>query len=262
VSYLVRAKSGDALRLAFQKPVVEPAAKAKGGKPVADEDLQGDEDAAKAGPAKAERFGRVEAWYLGGDGREQLFVDSLDITFSAPTRELDIKAEKDGLYLLTVKAPRGKALRSRVVDRPHVIAADVRTRKSFQPLVHVPGKLEPGVKPNTLYYLYVPAGTKNFSVQIDRLASARPITLEIGPASGRPALEVKASRDTEWYVKVPAGADAAVWRLWCDADTFKQLGLGGIPPYVATDPRNLLVPRDEAGGKATTSKNPSKTNAK
>lgn len=254
VSYLTRMREGEEIRIVFERGVSRVTApagdrkkfdKARVAAKVPDDEEEDPRLEAEAAPTDAgARVGRVEVWSLGNDGRGRQFVDFHPITMEGDSSSMNIKVPKAGLYLVNVKIPRGKSLKTVITGCPYSIMADVRNRSDVAPLAHLPKLERNEAKLGSLYYFYVPAGTTCFEFQCSRLKSAKPLDWQIDTVSGSAIEARKATRESSWIVQVPADKAGAIWRLRLNTDSFLKLGFDGIPPVVATLPANLLVPRE------------------
>ena len=90
-------------------------------------------------------------------------------------------------------------------------------------------------------YLYVPKGTKEFSIATK---AYEPLTLIVdGPIaapSPRPVIRQHSRNYEEHRFKVNEGEDGQPWRLHVRGGK-KDLYLMGIPPFITNDPSRLLV---------------------
>lgn len=84
---------------------------------------------------------------------------------------------------------------------------------------------------------YVPKGTEAFVVKTQDTV---PITFLA--ADGTHIEEVTSQSDAECLVRVPKGRDGAVWELRTPGA--QAITLSGVPPWLATTPDRLLIPKE------------------
>lgn len=244
VSYLFRAKAGEAVQVVFEPepetraagvtPAAAPAPAAAGG---ADRDPMAMDD------TSADRMGRFQLWCLGQDGRRLTFVTERNPASSGgQALRFDVNAPQDGLYRLNVKVLKG-GVRADFGKRPHVLAAELKPGKNVLRLsrdangsTDGAGKSAAGAR----YYFFVPAGVRCFQVAAVT-PGRKQVTVTLQPLAGRPLAPRTVVPDAECLIEVPAGQDGAIWSLATDSGHV-QIALNGVPPYVATHPDALLVP--------------------
>lgn len=253
-SYLVRLGENQEISMILEKPrgSVEEAAPAA--PPAAGEG----NDAAEGAPAsRRELLGRVVVWSLGKDGRDREFLAFHPVPAEASAAPVKFTAPREGLYMLNVSSgARGKTVAFRVAGQPPMsMFADLKNLRDVYPLEVRPSAEAKGArptrgaraaKPSTTLYFFVPKDTARFALHLQRFKSA-PVDFTLSTLAGQPVREETATRETDWVVEVPAGKAGAAWKLWVGTDSLGRVGLDGVPPCVATDPANLLVPREAAG---------------
>ena len=269
-SYLVRAKENEELAMFLEKPrsatdreagakavkAPEPRAPAET-KPAAVAEGNDAPEETPVSPSRKKMLGRLVIWSLGKDGREREFVALHKFPADSSSVPFKFKAPQEGLYLVNVSSSaRDKPVGFRIENRPAmVMVADMKNQRDVYPLEVRPREEAPlakgkhearGAKPASLFYFYVPAGTQRFALQLLRLKSA-PLDFKMTTVSGQTVREETATHETEWVIPVPPDKAGSIWRLWVNTDRLSRLGLDGIPPYVATHPRNLLIPREGTG---------------
>jgi hypothetical protein len=252
-SHLIRGQEGEELQLALLTPPPRPDARP--GSDVAGRQsstsIAPDRGDADVNPedvsiaASVQRQGRIELWFLGEGGQDKQLMDYRTIT-SSPPPSLSLRIPRSGLYQLNAKIARGKSVQVQILNRPSSIVADMKSRSDIAPLAQR-ARNERGVKPASLYYFFVPPETSCFALRLARLKSARPIDVALSTVDGELVWEALATKETEWLVHVPPQKAGAIWRIRLNTDSFFQLGFDGIPPYVASHPANLFIPRKWAG---------------
>lgn len=242
-THLFRARAGERVEVVFTP---QPGRKAAIAEAPAAAPHDADRDPLPMEDADGERIGRFQVWYLGPDGRGESYV--LERNPADPGSRplvLTFTADRDGLYRLTARVRDG-GLRADFGGRPHVVAAALKDRKNVAALYrHAVAPPADGAPRGQLAtdFFFVPRGTRAFVVQ----ASA-PGRKEVSPvvkdATGRVVSDLAIGPGEDRIVTVPQGTDGAVWSVEVDAGTLR-LGLGGVPPFVATSPESLLAPRGE-----------------
>jgi hypothetical protein len=245
-SYVFRARAGEAVQVMFEEePPSVPASRDPAQAPprpavapAADRDPLAMEDTTE------ERMGRFQLWFLGADGRDQDFVlERNPASSGGRALRFDFNPPRDGLYRLNAKVAKG-GIHADFNGRPHVLSAQIKPAKNVLRLDRDAGmQAEPPPKgaSGARYYFLVPAGTRCF--QVEAVSSGRKqVALTFETAAGQPLATKAVVPEAECLVDVPAGSDGSVWALSTDASRVR-LGLNGVPPWVATHPDNLLVPR-------------------
>lgn len=253
-SYLVRLAENEELSMLLEKPrgaADEPA-------PAAPPAAGDGGDAAEGGPSsRKELLGRVVVWSLGKDGRDREFLAFHPVAAEAAAAPVKFTAPREGLYMLNVTSgARAKSVVFRVAGQPPTsMFADLKNHRDVYPLEVRPVPEAKGARPargaraakaSTTLYFYVPRGTARFALHLQRFKSA-PVDFKLSTLSGQPVREESAARESDWVIEVPTEKAGAVWKLWVGTDSLGRVGLDGVPPCVATDPANLLVPRGAAG---------------
>jgi hypothetical protein len=243
-SYLFRAKAGEKVDVVFAAEIKTPPAK---GAPAAAQQQAADRDPLPMEDAGADRFGRFQLWFLGEDGTAESYVlERNPADPSGRPLSFSFTAAHDGLYRLNARLKNGGS-RADFAGRPHVIAAPLRERKNLlaayrQAVAVAPGGSGRGFL--ATHYLFVPEGTRAFVVK-----AAAPGRKELKPVikdpAGKVVSEAAVRPDEDLIVTVPAGKDGGVWSVGSDAGTLR-IGLGGVPPFLATSPEALLVPREKS----------------
>ncbi len=244
-SYLFRAKAGESVTVNFELEAPAPSqGRAASRDPAPDEKATGPRDAA-APEAEAEKLGRLQLWGLGADGRDQEFIIEQNPTVPKdPTLRFEFKAPKDGLYRLNVRIMKGGA-RASFGARPHAIEARIKDRKntlrldkSSDPASSAGGRAAGA----TSWHFYVPKGTRAFVIEASS-PGRKQVNVSLETGGGGTLKDETVDTGAELLVQVPAGKDGAVWTVRLGANR-GQFGLAGVPPFVATHPEHLLVPRE------------------
>jgi hypothetical protein len=116
---------------------------------------------------------------------------------------------------------------------------------------HLPVTIESGIDtPDTTshfrgawsLYFYVPKGTKVVGGWASRIANWAPrISGTLQDASGKVLIDF-AQREDGWFkVDLPQGQDGKLWKF---SDTLGQRLLMTVPPYLARDANELLLPKE------------------
>lgn len=219
-SYFFRAKAGEDVRAVFDSP-------GGSGEPL------------PMGEATGDKTGRFQIWYKGADGKDLDFLlEKNPPSSNGRPLLLGFKATRDGLYRLNVKMQQG-GVRADFKGRPHVLAAAAKPGKSVLPNDKVSG---PESRNNTRYYFYVPKGTRDFLIDAASPGGKQAhVTFET--ADGKAVTQVQVNSSAECLVHVPQDRDGCIWSLSLDASR-GQVGLVGVPPWLAAHPEDLLVPRE------------------
>ncbi len=226
-SYLFRAKAGERVQVVFEQP-------GGSGSAIPMEDVAG------------EKLGRFQLWYMGSEGKAPEFVlEKNTPPVAGRPLLLEFKAEKDGLYRLNAKVQQtGGGVRADFKGRPHVLAAVLKPSKYVLALSQVADpKVKGGSSASIRFYIYVPKGTRAFLVDAES-SGRKQVRLTFKTAAGQGIAQVTADSGAECLVSVPQGRDGAIWSLSLDAD-HGQLGLAGIPPWVAVNPGEMMIPREK-----------------
>lgn len=245
VSYLFRAKAGEPVQIVF-----EPETSRKKAAPVQSSEAASvtnegiDRDPLPMNESSDNKMGRFQLWFLGRDGKMQDFI----LEKNPPPSNgnplcFDFTAMQEGLYRLNVKIEKGGVLAD-FKGRPHVLSAAINPRGNLLRLEKESDRNIPKSKGahQTCYYFYVPRGTHDFLVEASVPGRNKvPVTFRTG--SGNVIVKEAGDASKECLVPVAEGEDGGVWSLSTDADR-GRIALGGIPPWVATRPENLLVPKE------------------
>ena len=250
-SYLFRADAGEKVEVLFRGSS-EDAGTGTEASRNQDPDESGDPIGAEI--LSAAPTARFQVWFLGPDGKAQEFVEEImPPTVPAEGCAVSFVAARAGLYRIDarmVKKTGGVA--ADFGPRPHVLAAHLNPRKQYhQPLrAGRAGVADPAVagEASSVYYFYVPQGTKEFLVEATPSIRREPVNITMSDAGGEFITAVTADARAECLVPVPPGRDGAVWQMRLEGDQ-GRIGLGGIPPWLATDPGHLLVPREWAAAR-------------
>ncbi|NUN93413.1 MAG: DUF4838 domain-containing protein [Verrucomicrobiae bacterium] len=241
-SYLMRLKANEELTMSLEKPrEIEAPASIRTPKEARGEG----EDLLES--ARGERLGRIIVWSLGSEGRDRDFLAFHSVTSENAARPIRFVAPREGLYQFDVASgAREKSVIFRVVGPPsRSMFADLKNHQNISPLEIRPPARAKGARrapsPTTLYF-YVPKGTTRFALQLRRFKNA-PVDFTLSARGGQVIHEERATRDSEWIIPVPTERSDAVWKLWIGTDQISRVGLDGVPPCVAVDPSDLLVPR-------------------
>ena len=252
-SFVFRAQAGENVAVVFTPRVEQKRADAEGGEaataPAVEDDIDRDPLPMEDG-ARGSEFGRFQVWWLGPHGDELDFVEEFNParTGGRPLA-LNFEARREGLYLINARMKDGAAAAD-FKGRPHVMAAfPGPARKGLQKLQkvgHVPRSEDAEDREATVYYFYVPKGTGAFALTGRGANPERPLGVSFVTAQGDHVGDYEIEPKGECLVQVPAGRDGAIWKVSLASDR-GTVGLAGVPPWVATAPGNLLIPREAAG---------------
>lgn len=252
-SYVFRAKAGEPVEVMFEPEGSVASGLKPEARPVAGEPAEAPgagRDALPAESAAAESLGRFQVWYLGNAGADSSFVqeENPPAAGGKPWR-LTFTVPRDGLYRLNVKARKG-GLWAGFQGRPFVLAAEVKPRKNVLRAEKASARPAEGQarKPaQTRYCFYVPKGTACFLLDAAVRGRAS-VKAALEAANGGAVTNVTVETARECLITVPAGRDGAVWSVTLDGER-GCVALGGIPPYVAMHPDDLLIPAETSVGR-------------
>jgi len=189
-------------------------------------------------------FGRFQVWWLGAAGDQELFLEERNPDGGdGRPHLLEFVADRAGLYRINAKCKNG-GVHADFGDRPVAVAAPLVDRRDWLPF-RKSADAEPPLRgrPGAPLYLHVPKGTRSLVLELQSPGRTT-IPLAIDTAAGRSVLAEAVPSGGEVVVDVPRGQDGMAWSLRADAATLR-LGIGGVPPFVASHPDLLLVPSDE-----------------
>ncbi len=134
--------------------------------------------------------------------------------------------EKPGLY--SIRAPQGRWS----ADVPHVLAVEMQAKESLR---------SGGIGP---YYFFVPKGTKAFGVGAYSNGGYIPeVAVRAPDGSLVTKRDVPHESPQGILIRVRPGQDDRAWSVNVSGVS-PRIRLCGVPPYLATHPRYLLVPRE------------------
>jgi len=163
-------------------------------------------------------------------GRERITFSIKDapLAFDASTNEATIRPPAGGKGLCELRAPQGHW----EADVPHVLAVQGRSGDS----VTAAG--------TGLFYFFVPRGTQALGVGAycygDSIAE---VTVRGPDGMLIERMDVPKNAEQGLLIRVRSGQDDAVWSVTV-AGVSPRIRICGVPPYVATHPRHLLVPKN------------------
>ena len=233
-SYRFRAQSGETVHIRFVTETFQGDLEKEKitGDGVEDADTQ---------PEKA--MGRFQLWSLGASGDSLEFLQEENPAGNDGVVHLKFRIPDDAIYQVSVKT-KSAGVREDFGSRPYVIVADANNRKDALPFERKKSSL-PAAGTNTpviSLVFHVPRNTRNFLFKASNLNE---IKASFTPGKDEKAVTVSPEdkRSGEVLVEVPPGTDGRTWTLRMSSKP-GTIGLGGIPPFLAVNESDLLIPRE------------------